>query len=347
MEETRQGRGAVGGGWRWRAAATGAVLAVPVIGAAVALPPLVATAAAQEGQQRVTGVVTSTGGAPIAGATVRVDGGTASATTNAQGRFSINAPPQGTLVVTGIGLRRAAVPINGRATVNVVLERLAILEQVVVTSGYQGEGQRRSQVSGAVASVNLDATSRQTSSSVAQRLDAAVSGVTVNTSGSPGGRSTVRIRGISSFQNNDPLYIVDGTPIQDTYVNFLNPADIASITVLKDASAASIYGSRASNGVIVIETVKRGASGPPRTQLSVRSGVQTPFRGYDNFLISNPLDYFQVVKQSYENANVPIPSDVTNLYGDPNNPSIPQYIWCGGTRPAPASDPASYRTRTT
>jgi TonB-dependent SusC/RagA subfamily outer membrane receptor len=84
---------------------------------------------------------------------------------------------------------------------------------------------------------------------VLQRLDATVSGVTVTSNGSPGARSTVRIRGISSFQNNDPLYIVDGTPVQDTYVNFINPADIASIQVLKDASAASIYGSRATNGV--------------------------------------------------------------------------------------------------
>ena len=88
-------------------------------------------------------------------------------------------------------------------------------------------------------------------------------GVTVVASGSPGSRSTVRIRGISSFQNNDPLYIVDGTPVQDSYINFLNPNDITSIQVLKDASAASIYGSRASNGVIVIETTKRGAAGPP------------------------------------------------------------------------------------
>ena len=85
-------------------------------------------------------------------------------------------------------------------------------------------------------------------------------GVTVDASGSPGSRSTVRIRGISSFQNNDPLYIIDGTPVQDSYINLLNPNDIASIQVLKDASSASIYGSRASNGVVIIETTKRGAA---------------------------------------------------------------------------------------
>jgi TonB-linked SusC/RagA family outer membrane protein len=332
---------------QWRAVTTGVVLALPAVALAAIAPPLAGTAAAQPAAQaRVSGRVTGPGGTPLPNVTVRAEGSAgrdAATTTNAEGRYSIEAPARGGLSFTLIGYRRVQVPVGGRTTVDVALERFTpTLEQVVVTSGYQGEGQRRSQVSGAVASVNLETTQRQTSSSVAQRLDAAVSGVTVNTSGSPGGRSTVRIRGISSFQNNDPLYIVDGTPIQDTYVNFLNPADIASITVLKDASAASIYGSRASNGVIVIETVKRGASGPPRTQLSVRSGVQTPFRGYDNFLISNPLDYFQVVKQSYENANVPIPSDVTNLYGDPNNPSIPQYIWCGKNPPCTGVDAAQY-----
>ena len=173
------------------------------------------------------------------------------------------------------------------------------------------------------ASVNVESADRQTSASVLQRLDAAVPGITVAASGSPGARSTVRIRGISSFQNNDPLYIVDGTPVQDSYINFLNPDDITSIQVLKDASAASIYGSRASNGVIVIETTKRGGAGAPKTTLRVRTGVASPVRGYDDFLITNSLDYFQVVKKSYLNAGLAVP---TNIYGDPNNPTIPKYI---------------------
>jgi TonB-linked SusC/RagA family outer membrane protein len=94
--------------------------------------------------------------------------------------------------------------------------------------------------------------------------------------------------------------------------------------VLKDASAASIYGSRASNGVIVIETTRHGASGPPKMNLSVRTGIATPVNGYDNFLLTNSLDYFKVVKTAYLNAGLPVP---TNIYGDPNNPSIPQYTY--------------------
>jgi TonB-dependent SusC/RagA subfamily outer membrane receptor len=151
-----------------------------------------------------------------------------------------------------------------------------------------------------------------------------VPGITVVASGSPASRSTVRIRGISSFQNNDPLYVIDGVPVQDSYINWLNPADITSIQVLKDASAASIYGSRASNGVIVIETTKRGASGPPRVTFSARTGLASPTRGYDDFLINNALDYFQVVKTSFTNAKLAVP---TNIFGDPNNPSVPTYTY--------------------
>ena len=135
------------------------------------------------------------------------------------------------------------------------MEAIAFLEEIVVTA-YTTE--RRADITGAVSSVSTSAIERPTSASVLQRLEGSVPGVTVASSGSPGSRTTVRIRGISSFQNNDPLYIVDGTAISDSYINFLNPDDITSIQVLKDASAASIYGSRASNGVVIIETTRRG-----------------------------------------------------------------------------------------
>src|SRR6185295_344084 len=149
------------------------------------------------------------------------------------------------------------------------------LDPVIVT-GYTT--QRRADVTGAVSSVNVESATQQTSTSVLQRLDGRVPGVTVEAGGSPGARTTVRIRGISGFQNNDPLYIVDGTPVQDTYLNWLNPNEIGSIQVLKDASAASIYGSRASNGVIVIETTRKGVQGPPAATLRVRTGLATPTR---------------------------------------------------------------------
>jgi TonB-linked SusC/RagA family outer membrane protein len=274
------------------------------------------------GQQvNVTGAVTNAGGAPLRGVTVRVEGTEVRTLTDANGRYSVAVPATGVLTFSLLGQRLVQTRVEGRSTIDVQMEPIAFLEEVVVTAYTE---QRRADITGAVASVNMDATSRQTSASVLQRLDANVTGVTVANSGSPGSRSTVRIRGISSFQNNDPLYIVDGTPVTDSYVNFLNPNDITSIQVLKDASAASIYGSRASNGVIVITTTKRGVSGPPRTTLSVRTGMSSPVRGYDDFLILNALDYHAVLKAAHLNAGDTVP---TIIYGDPNNPSIPIYTY--------------------
>jgi TonB-linked SusC/RagA family outer membrane protein len=283
------------------------------------------TAAAQ--QVRITGTVTAPGGQPLSGALVRVPETDSSTITNSTGRYSILAPSRSTLRVSLIGYRPMEMAIEGRTTIDVQMERLALLDQVVVTA-YSGE-QRRADITGAVASVNTAAVERQTTASVLQRLDANVTGVTVANSGSPGSRSTVRIRGISSFQNNNPLYIVDGTPVQDDYVNFINPNDVSSIQVLKDASAASIYGSRASNGVVIIETVKRGSSGGPRARVRLRTGIAQPTRGYDDFLILNALDYYEVVRQSYVNAGQAPP---TNVFGSATSPTVPRYIWpnnCG------------------
>src|SRR5207247_1298729 len=181
---------------------------------------------------------------------------------------------------------------------------IAVLPEVVVT-GYTT--QRRADITGAVSSVDIESASKQTSTSSLQRLDAAVSGVTVANSGSPGSRSTVRIRGITSFQNNDPLYIVDGTPVEDSYLNWLSPDDIAEIQVLKDASSASIYGSRASNGVVVIET-KKGRPGPRSMTLDVRTGVSSPTHGYDDFLMQAALQYYQLVTRGSINAGHTIPA---------------------------------------
>jgi len=281
-------------------------------------------------QTAVTGTVTGAGGAPLQGVIVHLQGSDTRVVTNASGKYFINAPADGVLSFSLVGRRPVQTTVAGRSTIDVSMAQLPYLEEVVVT-GYTE--QRRGDITGGVSTVNVESTARQTGASVLQKLDAAVPGVTVVNSGSPGSRSTVRIRGISSFQNNDPLYVIDGTAVSDSYVNFLNPDDITSIQVLKDASAASIYGSRASNGVILIETTKKGIAGPPRTTLRVRTGVATPVRGYDDFLITNALDYFQVEKQSYLNAGLPVP---TNIYGDPNNPTIPQYIFASPNTFAPA-----------
>ncbi len=277
----------------------------------------------QQQQRAVTGTVTSAQtGFPLPGVVVRVSGSTLQTVTDRDGSYSLLAPANASITFAYIGYRSVSVPVGGRATVDIALQQsVAVLDEVVVT-GYTE--QRRGDITGAISSVDLESVSRQTSASVLQRLDGRVPGVTVEASGSPGSRSTVRIRGISSFQNNDPLYIIDGTPVEDTFVNWLNPNDIESVQVLKDASAASIYGARATNGVVIIETRKRGTTSEPRFTLDARAGVATPTRGYDDFLILDALEYHEIVRRSHINAGLPVPQ---NIYGNPDNPTIPDYVW--------------------
>src|SRR5438093_1515745 len=162
-------------------------------------------------QIEVSGKVTTPEGHPISGVTVRVRGGSTNTTTDAQGNYSILAPSDGVLTFNLIGFRGTGLGIAGRTTMNVAMDRaMAVLPEVVVT-GYTS--QRRSDITGAVGTVDVDNLQKQTTTSVLQRLDGSVSGVTVDASGSPGSRSTVRIRGITSCQNNHPLYIIDGPAI--------------------------------------------------------------------------------------------------------------------------------------
>lgn len=314
MKEMRQGQRGFGESrlHRWRVVAMSLLVALA----------LSAPAAGQQAQQiEVTGKVTGPDGAPLAGVTVRIRGTTTSTLTDAAGQYTLTVPSDGVLLFASIGYRGTGQSVGGRTTIDVSMERvITVLPEVVVT-GYTA--QRRGDITGAVSSVDVDNTAKQTSVSAFQRLGGAVPGVTVENSGSPGARSTVRIRGIGSFQNNDPLTIVDGTPVQDTYLNWLSPDEIESITVLKDASAASIYGSQAGNGVIIIQT-KRGRPGQRKVTLDVRTGVSSPVKGADSYLIQSALDYFQVVKVANTNAGLAVPR---NIFGDPNNPTVPDYIW--------------------
>jgi TonB-linked SusC/RagA family outer membrane protein len=283
------------------------------------------TALGQETVQVSGTVSSSTVGEKLWGVAVRVRGAAIQTVTDQQGRYSITAPTNGVLTFALIGYRGTEQPVDGRATIDVTMERAPTTLQEVVVTGYTS--QRRADITGAVSSVNLEPVSQQTPVSVLQRLDGSVPGVTVQHSGSPGSRSTVRIRGVSSFQENDPLYIIDGTPVDgDSYMNWLNPSDIGEVQVLKDASSASIYGSRASNGVVIIET-KKGRPGGRAMSLDVRTSIATPVRGYDQLLMQDALQYFEVIKRSYQNAGRQIPPEVRAIYGDTLDPSVGRYTY--------------------
>src|SRR5256712_11468138 len=294
------------------------------MGMGVVFLVVLAASAAAQGTQ-VSGTVTSaTTGEKLWGATIRVKGTQTQTVTDQQGRYALVAPSDAVLTFAMIGYRGKEQPVSGQSTVDMTLEQAPTMLQEEVVTGY--EAQRRADITGAVSSVNLESANKQTGTSVLQRLDGRVPGLTVNSSGSPGSRSTVRIRGVSSFHDNDPLYIIDGTPVQDSYLNFLNPNDVAEVQVLKDASSASIYGSRASNGVVIIET-KKGRPGGRTASLEVRTGVATPIRGYDDLVMTRALDYCHVISAAYHNAGQALPPEVKALYGDTLNPSVPRYTY--------------------
>ncbi len=218
-------------------------------------------------QSYVTGTVTDENGQPLPGANILEKGTTNGTQTDFDGNFTINvADENATLVISYIGFTTQELSVNGQATITVELkEDLAKLEEVVLT-GYTSE--RKSDLTGAVAIVDMGDVVSQPVASVDNMLQGQVSGVNVVSSGSPGGASTLRIRGYSTIRNNDPLYVIDGVPTT-TGINLINPNDIASLQVLKDASSSSIYGSRAANGVVII-TTKKGKKKPKFPLICIR-----------------------------------------------------------------------------
>jgi len=286
----------------------------------------------------VTGSVTSEEIGPLPGVNIVIQGTTQGAVTNVDGQYSLEVPgPDAVLVFSFIGYTTIAIPVGDQTTINaVLLSDVTELDEIVVT-GYTSV--RKGDITGAVSIVDAEDMNQITSASVLQKLDGRAAGVAVTTNGQPGTRNTVRIRGISSFTDNNPLYIVDGVPIESSYLNFLNPNDIESMQVLKDPSTASVYGARANNGVIII-TTKKGQKGKARFNVDVNLGVQTPVKGLNQILIQDALDYHEIVKLSYENAGLSVP---TNIYGDPNSPSIPNYTWPNdGTNQTMTVDESTY-----
>jgi TonB-linked SusC/RagA family outer membrane protein len=225
------------------------------------------------GQHTVQGTVTSADGTPLVGATVGVKGTSAGTATDAQGKYSLQLSQAGaTLVVSSVGYAEKTVPVEGRKVVNVVLELSTVSLNNVVVIGYGT--QKKSDLSSSIASVNIQ--ELQTNAvlpNAAAALEGTTPGLSVSpSSGSPGADINIRVRGSNTFGNNNPLVIIDGAPGD---LNNVNPADIASMQVLKDAAAAAIYGSRAANGVLIV-TTKKGEAGKVNIDVNASYGVQSP-----------------------------------------------------------------------
>lgn len=219
----------------------------------------------------ISGLVTSSeDGQPLIGATVLEKSSKNGTITNIEGNYTIkNLNDNATLVFSMIGMKTIEVTIKNKTNIDVVMEPDSkMLEQVVVT-GYTS--QKKADLTGAVSVVDVSEMMKQGENNPIKALQGRIPGVNVSTDGNPSGSATVRIRGIGTINNNDPLYIIDGVPTKGG-MHELNSADIESIQVLRDASAASIYGSRAGNGVIII-TTKKGKEG--KTRVNFDSYVTT------------------------------------------------------------------------
>jgi len=259
---------------------------------------------------RITGKVTDLSGKPLDGVTVSLRGTKVKTLTNADGTYAIAAKPGQELVFSMVGAVNETRLIDGTGSIDVQMNLNFDLEEVVVT-GYQAE--RKKDLTGAVAVVAVEDIQDIPAGNPMKALQGRVPGVFVNTDGSPSGNASVRIRGIGTLGNTDPLYVIDGVPTTRG-LQELNQNDIASIQVLKDASAASIYGSRAANGVIIV-TTKKAKTGVTHIDVNASTSLQ---------FYTSKLDVLNTEERgrAYWQAAV-------NDRLDPNLNSTYQYDWNG------------------
>lgn len=227
----------------------------------------------QAQSQIVSGIVTGEDQSPLPGTYVLLKGTSIGTATDANGKYAVNAPADGVLIFSFIGMTNQEVNINNQTTINVTLAAdISLLSEVVVV-GYGT--QKKTDVTGSIASVSSKELKSTPITSLGQGLQGRAAGVQImQTSNAPGGGISMRIRGGNSIQGgNEPLYVIDGFPLSNESSPTINPNDIESIDILKDASATAIYGSRGANGVVII-TTKRGRSGKTSFQFESYYGVQ-------------------------------------------------------------------------
>lgn len=279
----------------------------------------------------ITGRVTSTDGEPMPGVTVLVKGSNTGVTTNPDGKYTINVPESaGTLVFSFLGYVSQEESFTDRQTINIVMAAESTALQEVVVTGYNSQAKR--DITGAVTTVSAKDLLSAPATNVGQALQGRAAGVTVGNENAPGGGVMVRVRGFGTINDNSPLYVIDGVPTKGS-LSTLNPNDIESMQILKDASSASIYGARAGNGVVII-TTKKGKSGVPKITFDSYYGTQKRGKLLD---LLNTSELAQLTWESEMNAgNLKNGNPSNPQYGNGATPVIPDFIFPTG---ASASDP--------
>lgn len=236
---------------------------------------------------------------PLPGVTVMVKGTQKGTVTDFDGHYTLSiADPAAVLVISYVGFSSVEVPVNGRNAIDVALKIDAQQLDEVVLTGYTT--QRKADITGAVSVVDIDELNKQPQANPMQAMQGRVAGVKITSDGSPsGGNTNILIRGVGTLNNTDPLYIIDGVPTKSG-MHELNGNDIESIQVLKDAASASIYGSRASNGVIVI-TTKSGKNGKMRVNFKNYTSISQYSNKQD---VLNANEYGQVLWQAMVNDGI-------------------------------------------
>ena len=284
---------------------------------------------------------------PVLGATVVETGTSNGVATDLDGHFTLTVSVKSTLTISFVGYKTQV--LQPQATMNVMLEENSELLNEMVVTGYTM--QRKADLTGAVSVVSVDEIAKQNENNPIKALQGRVPGMNIMADGSPSGAATVRIRGIGTLNNNDPLYIIDGVPTK-AGMHELNGNDIESIQVLKDAASASIYGSRAANGVIII-TTKRGKEGKVKINFDASVAIQTYAHKMD---VLNAKAFGQVMWQGYVNDGLdPNQNGLGyhydwsyNQQGVPvlNGITMSKYLDAAGTTPAADTDWFDETTRT-
>ncbi|MDB5133857.1 MAG: TonB-dependent receptor, partial [Mucilaginibacter sp.] len=278
-------------------------------------------------QTLITGVVKDENGTTLPSVSVQVKGKSTVASTDLNGAYKINANKGDIVQFRFVGYQTQEITVGDQTSVNISLQPdNKDLSEVVVT-GYTK--QSKHDVTGAASTISASVIAEMPVTSVEGAIQGRVAGVTVDGQGGPGNPQVIRIRGIGSFGNNDPLYVIDGVQIRvgtsagsQDISSLLNPNDIESLTILKDPSLIALYGAQGSNGVIVI-TTKTGKLGAPTLIYDGYVGIENP-RNLPKII--NPQQQADALYNSYKNSGLPIPSSVSSFYGNGNTPVLPDYI---------------------
>ena len=265
----------------------------------------------------VKGQVVDESGQPVAGVGVVVAGTTIGTTADLDGFFSLAVPADATLQFISVGFETLEVAVGGRADLGTIVMKVenTLLDQVVVV-GYGS--QRKVDLTGSVAIVDADEMKKVSHSNISTMLEGKVAGVQITSDGQPGADPSVRIRGLGSFGSTAPLYVIDGVPMGTTIRDF-SPNDIETIQVLKDASAAAIYGSRAANGVVIITTKSGKKDQPMKVDYRGYLGVDQIKKGV--YEVMDATQYGDYVRMAFANSGMDAPAGYQKdnaLYLDPN-----------------------------